>query len=70
LQWGDSMEIFLKKVQPQQTGSQRTIKIKMRLVVKDCTGTLKVTDLMLQGGPVATPWVGHPSEIKWSFDNG
>lgn len=27
------------------------------------------TDIMLQGGSVATSWVGHVSEIKWSFDN-
>lgn len=27
------------------------------------------TDIMLQGGTVATSWVGHVSEIRWSFDN-
>lgn len=27
------------------------------------------TDIMLQGGSVATSWVGHVSEIRWSFDN-
>jgi len=26
------------------------------------------TDIMLQGGTVATSWVGHVSEIRWSFD--
>lgn len=26
------------------------------------------TDIMFQGGTVATSWVGHVSEIRWSFD--
>lgn len=30
---------------------------------------IHVTDIMLQGGTVATSWVGHVSEIRWSFDN-
>lgn len=32
------------------------------------TPTVYFTDVMLQGGTVATSWVGHVSEIKWSFD--
>jgi len=28
-----------------------------------------ISDIMLQGGTVATSWVGHVSEIRWSFDN-
>jgi hypothetical protein len=27
-----------------------------------------ITDIMFQGGTVATSWVGHVSEIRWSFD--
>jgi len=27
------------------------------------------TDVMFQSGTVATSWVGHVSEIQWSFDN-
>lgn len=30
---------------------------------------LYITDVMLQGGTVATSHIGHFSEIKWSFDN-
>jgi len=26
------------------------------------------TDLLLQGGSVATGWVGHVSEIQWTLD--
>lgn len=32
-------------------------------------GALYVTDIMLQGGTVATSHVGHVSEIRWSFEN-
>lgn len=37
--------------------------------MEDATGTFYVTDMMFQGGSIATTWVGHPSEIKWSFDD-
>ncbi|WP_202078286.1 hypothetical protein [Caldalkalibacillus salinus] len=37
-------------------------------VVEDTEGAVNVTDVMLQGGSVATVWTGHPSEIQWSFD--
>lgn len=42
--------------------------IKVSAVVRDATGTVKITDLMLQGGEMATAWQGHPSEIKWSME--
>ncbi|MDC3413954.1 hypothetical protein [Terrihalobacillus insolitus] len=32
------------------------------------TPAVYFTDIMLQGGTVATSWVGHVSEIRWSFD--
>jgi len=34
----------------------------------NCTGTLYVTDILLQPGSVATGWVGHPCEMKWVLD--
>lgn len=34
----------------------------------DTTIAVYFTDIMLQGGSVATSWVGHVSEIRWSFD--
>lgn len=47
----------------------RTVqKIALRLIVSDVTGTIHVTDLMFQGGSIATVWTGHASEIQWSFD--
>lgn len=32
-------------------------------------GDVYFTDIMFQSGTVATSWVGHVSEIRWSFDN-
>lgn len=42
--------------------------ITVRVFISDCTGKILVTDLLLQGGSVATGWVGHPSEIRFSLD--
>lgn len=36
---------------------------------EETTPAVYFTDIMLQGGTVATSWVGHVSEIRWSFDN-
>jgi hypothetical protein len=43
-------------------------KIRVRVCVTDCTGTIHITDMLLQGGSIATGWVGHVSEIKWTED--
>lgn len=43
-------------------------KIEFRLVASDVTGDISYTDVLLQGGSVATIWSGHTSELKWSFD--
>ncbi|GAA0360904.1 hypothetical protein [Bacillus horti] len=42
--------------------------VEVRPIVENSTGEVRVTDIMLQGGTVATVWTGHPSEIRWSFD--
>ena len=42
--------------------------ITIRLVVSNCTGEVYFTDLMLQAGSIATGWVGHVCEIKWTND--
>ena len=47
---------------------KKVAEIEVRFVVGDAVGTVRITDIMLQGGRVATVWTGHPSEIKWSFD--
>ena len=49
-------------------GTSRVRSITIRLCVTDCSGTVYVTDLMLQGGSVGTGWVGHVSEIRWTLD--
>lgn len=42
--------------------------ITIRLVVSNCTGEVYFTDIMLQAGSIATGWVGHVCEIKWTND--
>ena len=57
---------FAKTFRPK--GGKKISSIKIELEVTDCTGAVKVTDIMLQSGEIATLWVGHPSEIRWSLD--
>ncbi|GAA0493174.1 hypothetical protein IRB23M11_01830 [Alkalibacterium sp. m-11] len=40
----------------------------IRLFITDCTGEIFFTDMFLQGGTIATGWVGHVSEIQWTLD--
>ena len=42
--------------------------ITVRVCMTNCTGTLFITDILLQAGSVATGWVGHPCEMKWTLD--
>lgn len=49
-------------------GYERLRSITIRLCITDCTGTVYFTDMLLQGGSIATGWVGHPSEIQWTLD--
>ena len=37
-------------------------------VTKDTLSTVRFTDVMLQGGLVATAWVSHVSEQRYTFD--
>lgn len=55
------------KITPENT-ILRVSSITIRVCVTDCTGMVYITDLMLQNGPLATGWVGHPSEIQWTSD--
>ena len=55
------------KIAPEYYAS-RVKSITIRVCITDCTGTVYITDLMLQAGAVATGWVGHPCEIKWTLD--
>jgi hypothetical protein len=51
---------------PKGYGKLRSIAV--RLVIQNCTGEVRFTDLMLQAGVVATGWVGNVSEIKWTLE--
>ncbi|BDZ79231.1 hypothetical protein [Claveliimonas bilis] len=48
--------------------SSRVKSITVRVCVTDCTGSFYITDIFLQAGAVATGWVGHPCEIRWTLD--
>jgi hypothetical protein len=47
---------------------KRVVEITIKLVCKDVTGTVRITDIMLQSGSICTLWDGHPSETKWTVD--
>ena len=49
-------------------GYGRIKSITVRVCVTDCTGAVYITDMLLQGGSIATGWVGHVSEILWTLD--
>lgn len=49
-------------------GYDKLRSITVRLVIRNCSGEVWFTDLMLQPGSVATGRVGHVCEIKWTFD--
>jgi len=51
---------------PKGYGKLRSITI--RLCVTNCSGMVYFTDIMLQAGSIATGWVGHVCEIKWTLD--
>jgi hypothetical protein len=43
-------------------------KIAVRLCMEDAAGAVNMTDIMFQGGWLATIWSGHTSEIRFSFE--
>lgn len=51
---------------PKGYGKLRSITI--RLVIQNCTDEVWFTDIMLQAGVVATGWVGHVCEIRFTLD--
>lgn len=59
-------QTFQKNFSPDRSRSVK--KMVLQVVVSDLNGMVYVTDLMLQGGSIATVWTGHASEIQWSFD--
>lgn len=55
-----------QNVSPEGYGRLKSITV--RVCVTDCTGEFYITDMLLQGGSIATGWVGHVSEIQWTLD--
>lgn len=50
------------------SGVRRVAKVDVRLCAEDLSGHVNLTDVMLQGGVLATLWSGHSSEIRFSFE--
>lgn len=48
--------------------NKRIVKLTIRVQMRDSTGIFKITDIMLQGGYMASQWQPHPSEIRWSMN--
>ena len=53
-------------ITPRGIGKIKSLTI--RLFITDYSGEVFFTDMLLQGGSVATGWIGHVSEIKWTLD--
>lgn len=49
-------------------GIKKVAKMDVRLCMESATGTVNMTDVMIQGGVLATLWSGHTSEIRFSFE--
>lgn len=63
------MAVFTQAAQDvSPKGYGRLKSITVRVCVTDCTGEVYITDMLLQGGSIATGWVGHVSEIQWTLD--
>lgn len=63
------MAVFTQTAQDvSPKGYGRLKSITIRVCVTDCTGEVYITDMLLQGGSIATGWVGHVSEIQWTLD--
>ncbi len=61
-----SFQQVARDASPKGYGRLRSIIV--RLVVTNYTGEVYFTDLMLQAGSIATGWVGHVCEIRWTMD--
>jgi hypothetical protein len=58
----------VKDASPQGYFSGIVSSVTVRLIASKYSGDIYFTDLFLQGGSVATGWVGHTSEIQWTLD--
>ena len=47
---------------------RKVARMDVLLCMENATGTINMTDVMLQGGVLATLWSGHTSEIRFSFE--
>ena len=54
---------------PIQSSQIESIKVEIVAENVQATNPIYITDIMLQGGSVATSHIGHVSEIRWSFED-
>ena len=47
----------IAKIVPENFSSERLKSVTVRICITDCTGEFYITDILLQGGPVAMGWV-------------
>jgi hypothetical protein len=59
--------VVARPATPENKGRKALRGIRVRLTVEDCAGSVWFTDVMLQGGSIATGWVGNVSELKWTL---
>lgn len=48
--------------------NDRAVRLTIKLKVKNATGSVNFTDIMLQTGDKSTIWNSHPSEVRWAFN--
>lgn len=58
------MESIAKMIEVENT-EQKIYSIKISVIADSCSGTVNITDIMLQCGEVCTTWNPHVSEINW-----
>jgi hypothetical protein len=58
---------YNENISPKES-DKRVESVEIRLIVKDVTGEVGITDIMFQSGSISTVWNAHPSEIKWTVD--
>jgi hypothetical protein len=61
-------QLITRDASPQTYNGARLATVTVRLVVSKTAGSVWFTDIFLQGGAVATGWVGNVCEMKWTLD--
>lgn len=61
------MAVALGQITPSLEGRKvRTIKMRVKITMPGSSAVLKIADVQLQAGTVATGWTPHVTELPWS----